>query len=143
MKRKNSKKTRNIKNDERRAMKYIKNIAFSVAVGTLVCAGLLFGLSFILTIQDIPHKLFSYLSTFACGVGTLVGGFTASKLIKEKGLLVGLAVGGIIAALLCVIGALFQGLEIGIFMYIRTAVTVLCGTFGGVLGVNIKKKRKI
>lgn len=143
MKRKNIKKTRLSKTDEGKAMKQLKTITFSVAVGTLVCAGLLFGLSFLVTVQDIPHKLFSYLSTFACGLGSLSGGFLAAKLLKEKGLVFGISVGATMAVLLFIIGAMFQGLEIGIFMYIRTTAVLLSGAFGGILGVNTKKKRKI
>lgn len=145
MKRKNNKagKKRMVKTEEGRAMKKLKTIGWGVGVSALVCAILLLLVSFLVTVQDIPHKVFPYFAVFSASIGSLAGGFTTSKMEKEKGLFNGLVQGAILAVLLFVIGFFFTGIEVGLIGLLRSVLVVLFGAIGGVIGVNQKKKRKI
>lgn len=79
----------------------------------------------------------------AAGAGSgFAGGFIASKLIKEKGLIYG-AISGFAHSLICALTVfiLNKGTA-GNGIFILIAVMTLLSSLGGIAGMNLKKKIK-
>ena len=136
-----SSRTRN-KKDDKNYMPIITKYAISFFVFSLVSSVLLLLFSKTLTIQNVPHKLFVYLSIFAVSVGSFSGAFVLSKQIKENGMRNGLIFGSIIAVTVYIISIYFSGIEFGLPLYVRTFSILILSTIGGILGVNLKRKIK-
>jgi len=82
------------------------------------------------------------LATVAVGIGSFCGGWTAAFCKKEHGLFCGALQGSMTAALLLIL-ALPTGLLIENAMLLRFATAVLCGSFGGFLGVQGRGRKHL
>ena len=78
--------------------------------------------------------------TVVC-IGAFIGGYTAARIQKSKGLLLG-AVGGVLLFLIFWAAGAAAGGVSGVSTLLRLLLMTAAGAFGGVLGVNRRIRRR-
>ena len=74
-------------------------------------------------------------------IGAFIGGYVTARIAKSMGLTLGAICGFALFVVILAIGSAVGG-EIGIVTLMRFLLTVTAGAFGGVIGVNKRKRRK-
>ncbi len=117
-------------------------LAVSSAISSIIYFILIALLTFAALKTSFSNALYLPGAIFAGALSGLVCGFTAARIIKEKGLFWG-GISGLIQSLLCsvVIFILNKGTA-GNGIFILIAVIVAFSAIGGIAAVNIKKKIK-
>ena len=124
------------------AMRYLKPILLGTAAGAVVIAFVLMLLSLLLSLQNIPQMLIMPMVLLALAIGSFAGGWVSAKAVHEKGMILGLCCGALLFIVLLLIGQGIEENSVGILAAIKLVVSLMCGAFGGVFGVNYKKRRK-
>ncbi len=124
-------------------MAYIKPLGIGVAVGLLLTALCMVLFAAILAAYDVFDFLVTVFSLTALVLGAVAAGFTASKLYGKNGLLIGMVVGVVLFALILLVSLAINPQSVTIQTLIKLVVTVLCAGLGGILGVNLKRRKKL
>lgn len=124
-------------------MAYIKPLGIGVAVGLLLTALCMVLFAAILAAYDVSDFLVTVFSLTALVLGAVAAGFTASKLYGKNGLLIGMVVGVVLFALILLVSLAINPQSVTIQTLIKLVVTVLCAGLGGILGVNLKRRKKL
>ncbi len=124
--------------------KSLKKLAVSSSVGAgigiAVSSVLIIALAAVLAIGNIPAMLISPLTSVILAMGAFCGGFLGAKLSGENGLFCG-AISGIIFFLVAwALGGVFEIAGFGISAVIKSAMLIISGAFGGIIGVNYIKR---
>ncbi|MDR0914280.1 MAG: TIGR04086 family membrane protein [Oscillospiraceae bacterium] len=122
----------------------IKGVVFGTVLGALLIA-LLLCLSAIafLSTGALPENIIAYMIVAFNAAGAFFGGYVATRVIKQNGMVWGLCVGGVLLVV-CIIGGIFvSGASVSTLILYKAAAFVLFGVIGGVKGVNHKDKIKI
>ena len=124
-------------------MAYIKPLGIGVSVGLLLTALCMVLFAAILAAYDVSDFLVTVFSLTALVLGAVAAGFTASKLYGKNGLLIGMVVGVVLFALILLVSLAINPQSVTIQTLIKLVVTVLCAGLGGILGVNLKRRKKL
>ena len=122
--------------------KEVKSVFFSIIVGFIVSLLLVLIFSYIMTSVETSENvsvLFSYLVLF---FGALTTGFVNAKILKQNGLVMGAVCGTALFIINLMISLIISESKISTAVLIKLAVIILSCIFGGILGVNIHKKKK-
>lgn len=126
------------------SQKLIKKIAVSAAIGTGIgmfsTSVLIFLMAAAITLADVPAMLISPITVIFLAFGSLCGGFASAKLSGEKGLLCGCLSGILFFVFLWIFGTFFEEPGFGVSAIIKLMMIIISGSFGGILGVNYKRK---
>lgn len=123
---------------------YIKGILFGSIICITVIIVLLMISAFAITqIGNVPTDVINIVVNTINGIGVFCGSFIALRIIKSKGIIFGVTIGGILFALILIAGLISSTETLSINTPIKLVVSVICGGIGGVLGVNRKEKFKI
>ena len=110
-------------------------------VGVLACTVILLIMAAILSAVTVPAAVITPLSLAAAALGAFVGGLVAARLSRERGLLYGAGSGLLLFLLVMAAGfALFPDTR-GALLWLKLLLLVGGGALGGVLGVNLKRRR--
>ena len=74
--------------------------------------------------------------------GGFAGGYGAARAFRKKGLLIGVAVGVILALILTIAGVIFTQQAPAMQSLSKFAILIASAMIGGILGVNAKQKRR-
>ena len=117
----------------------------SVAVGTGVgvAATLIFMLvsAFLMVSVDLAEGASAVMASVSISIGALIGGFVAAKYNKHGGLFCGLFSGAGMFLFFAAL-ALIMGSAIGFNLLVRLVLCAFFGAVGGILGINLQRKRK-
>jgi len=117
-----------------------KPIIIGVLSSALIIAILLCLSAVVLNLTpSVPYGIIDYLTTAIAGIGVLIGSYIASAIMKSRGLIIGLLCAFIILAIIIAIGLSDGKNDVSIMTAIRSAVLLICGAVGGILGVNKKE----
>lgn len=114
-------------------------IAACVISLLLTCA---FGFILKMT-SGIPYGIIDYVTIGIEGVSVLIGAYITCIITKSKGLVIGAVIGILSLLILLCCGFVISENNIGILTAIRSAVVLICGIAGGIIGVNKKERVKI
>ncbi len=89
---------------------------------------------------SIETGLFIPVNMVSLCVGALIGGWICGRIIKQKGLLLGIVCAAIVF-LATASASLAAGGELSLQLLLRLLLMLPCGALGGILAVNKKKKR--
>ncbi len=128
------------KNEPVSCLKFVRPLLVGCGVGAAVGAVVLMALAMAISIKDMPQSLVEPLAVFAIALGGFCGGFFSARIARGKGLLLGICCGTILFCVLALFGVGREGL--GMAGLIRLIVILLCSGAGGVLGVNIRSRRR-
>lgn len=100
-------------------------------------------LAFFMTKNDLGEGVVSAASIVVLSLGAFVCGFTAARINSTRGLIVGVISGLIIFTVLTVVGIIVCGFSLSAIVFVRFAAVLAASVFGGIAGVNVKRKPKI
>jgi putative membrane protein (TIGR04086 family) len=120
---------------------FIKPVFFGIIGGFIISILLLGIFSFVFTVQDIPQSAIIPLVFFTICGGAFIGGFFASHLYKNKGLMIGALTGLLFFLILYIIGVFMKQINVGSLAVLKLVLSVVFGAIGGVVGVNTLSKR--
>lgn len=135
-------KSKSTTSEEPGFLRFLKPLAIGAAAGLVVSLLALALFALILSYQSVPHVLVTPLSIAAVCIGGLVAGVVAGRLLRSKGLLIGLATGLFLYLVTLLASFSLSADAFGMMALIKLGATVLCGVVGGVFGVNTAKKRR-
>ncbi|MBQ2974366.1 MAG: TIGR04086 family membrane protein [Clostridia bacterium] len=117
-------------------------LAVSAVISSVIYFIIIALLTVVVLNTSVSNALYLPGAIFAGALSGLICGFTAARILKEKGLFWG-AICGLIQSLLCsiVIFILNKGTA-GNGIFILIAVIVAFSAIGGISAVNLKKKIK-
>ena len=119
---------------------WLRPVLVGVAVGLIGCIGLLMLMALVVQSVDVPRAAILPLAIAAAALGAFAAGLTAAAVARQKGLLLGAVCGLVLFLLILLAGvAQYAGVSGG-NAAIKFAVLLLCGSIGGVLGVNLRKR---
>lgn len=122
---------------------YLKPFLIGILVSIISTAILLFIFAFLLTIYDASDSIVVIMSMLAWGIGALAGGFAAAKSYGKNGLIIGFCSGLIMFLILTIVAMIINSSGLTIQSFIKLVLSVICACVGGVLGINLKRKRKL
>lgn len=125
--------------EEKFLLSYIKGVVSSFIISII----LFYILGIILTSSKIPEKIITPAILIITGLSILIA--TSVVMIKnnEKGLLKGGLIGLSYFSILYIISSIsMQNFEINVYSMIMLVITFICGSIGGIVGINIKSYKK-
>lgn len=130
-------------NKSREQRPVVSRIVRSLAIGTAV--GILFGVLVLLAAAAVMAAIgtsaaVTPVALSAIALAAFVGGFTAARLLRERGLLIGAACGALLFAVTVLGGLGVDGTADGVAAILKPIIAVGFGALGGVSGVNLKRK---
>lgn len=129
-------------NRESDLVKVVKAILFGSAVGAIVCACLLALFAFMfVSVKSVPQAMIQWLVIICAAIGAFTAGYISIRIYRSKGLIYGAMAGLLMFVILTVVAFIISRDKFTYITVIRLIAMVLSGAFGGVLGVN-KKRRK-
>ena len=130
--------TEKIEKNHKRNFKYILKGVVICFVITMI---LLVFLSAILTYTAVSENICNIAIIVITGMSILIGSSITNLNIGKKGIVNGTIIGGIYIGVLYILSSLATGdFSIGTNSIIMIVIGCVCGTFGGIFGVNLNKK---
>ncbi|MCL2884307.1 MAG: TIGR04086 family membrane protein [Oscillospiraceae bacterium] len=112
------------------------------AVGIVTCAVLLAAFAALFASQPVPTAWIAPVGLVGAALGALAAGFVGARVMKQKGLLIGLLCGLTLYLLVTLCGLLFLHTVGSARTLLKMALMLAASAAGGVLAMNIKKKKK-
>lgn len=125
--------------EEKFLLSYIKGVVSSFIISII----LFYILGIILTSSNIPEKIITPAILIITGLSILIS--TSIVMIKsnEKGLLKGGLIGLSYFSILYILSSIsMQNFDINVYSMIMLVITFVCGSIGGIVGINIKSYKK-
>jgi putative membrane protein (TIGR04086 family) len=119
----------------------LRPVAIGTVVGALVCVLILMIMAAVMVSGVIPAKAVTPMAFVAAALGAFAGGFVAARLSRERGLLYGAATGFLLFLLTTAAGFALLPETGGTLLLLKLALMVGGGALGGILGVNLKRRR--
>ena len=127
----------------------IESIRSSMASRALLSAGwailivlvIILIFAYILTKTDLPDSVISVVTAAALCIGAYAGGYIGAKKNRRNGLIVGVLCGAFIFIVLFIFSLIFASSAEGLSGGAKLFLVMLCGSVGGIVGVNSKNKR--
>ena len=123
--------------------KLLKNTVISLVVSLVTLFALISLCAVIAVSSNYSDQIIIVCSVVCLSLCSVVGGFSSAKLNGKNGLMCGLLTGVCIFLIVAVLSLFFSNGTWSILTAIKFVSTLVCGTLGGILGVNFKWKRKI
>lgn len=96
----------------------------------------------VLKMRTISQNVVFGASIISSCVSSFFAGFIASRILKARGMVIGALSALLLFVIILITGTIFAGDNLSLNTLMRFAAMILAGAFGGVLGVNKKKRRK-
>ncbi|MBQ8603716.1 MAG: TIGR04086 family membrane protein [Oscillospiraceae bacterium] len=113
----------------------VKIIAFilfcAATLGFLLCIA-----AFMIIRIDTPEYVLIPLTTVMLAFTSFIDSFLLAKIMKENGLVTGLAVGMIFVIMVIALGLYHKTFALTGLFFSKVAAVLLAGAMGGILGVN-------
>ena len=120
----------------------VKAVGISVLLGAACIAVLLLLFSIVMVTNDVPAFAIDICTSVSLGLGTLLAGYLAARILRSNGIVVGAVTAAVLFAVLFFISLIFVYRAITIVMLTKFAICLICGIIGGILGVNHKSKKR-
>lgn len=120
----------------------LKPLAFGTVAGVVVTAAILMLFSLLLSSNSLPQGILTPMAIAALCMGSFAGGGVSAKLTGERGLLMGAGTGLLLFLVLLIAGSAVQLVGLDALLFLRLTLMVISASLGGVIGVNLKKRRR-
>lgn len=115
---------------------WIRPLLFGLAVGVIVCVGVLMLIAALIQTVDVPRAATLPLAIAAAAIGAFCAGLTAALIGKNRGLILGAVNGAVLFVLILSAGFIrYAGVD-GTVALIKFAVLTAAGGIGGFVGVS-------
>ena len=119
----------------------IRSVLCTAGVGILIEAATLSAAAAVCLHYNISGVLLAVCAYAACAAASLLTGMIAGKMMRKSGMLYGAAC----AALTCILPLLLCVIlhkSVGAGFALAALLHVLCGAIGGIVSVNMRRRRK-
>lgn len=130
------------KGDLSSARKWILPVLFGTAAGLLGTTVILTLFALVLTLQDIPQGAILPLVIVSVGIGTFLGGYLCARIAGKKGLLYGFLTGLLYYLILTGLSLAIMHFSLDASQAMKLGAALIASSFGGIIGVNGKGKRR-
>ena len=113
----------------------LRALGIGMAFAVLSCTLVLLLAAVIMSSSDVPEGYAAIAADTAVGTA-------AAKVLKMRGLMVGIVMGAVYYAVLMIVGLIFFNTELTAAAVTRLIMIVISSAIGGVLGVNVRIKKK-
>lgn len=125
----------------------IKSMARAVIFGGLFGGVILILMLFLSAFFVLKMKSLSQMAVFAAAiisscVSAFLAGFLASRILKSRGIIVGALSALFLFIIVLLTGTILSSDSINLDTLMRFAAMLLSGSFGGILGVNRRPRRR-
>ena len=120
----------------------LRALGIGMAFAVLSCTLVLLLAAVIMSSSDVPEGYAAIAADTAVIVSSLAAGTAAAKVLKMRGLMVGIVMGAVYYAVLMIVGLIFFNTELTAAAATRLIMIVISSAIGGVLGVNVRIKKK-
>lgn len=118
----------------------VRPLLIGVAAGVAAGSLLLAAAAAVMASVQVPMAAVTPIALAITVLASLIGGFTAARLLREQGLLIGAASGLLIFLVIAIAGFGFSVPISGVQVFLKLALTVGGGALGGIAGVNLLRK---
>jgi putative membrane protein (TIGR04086 family) len=121
--------------------KVVRMFLISSLVGAVFCFLFLsiFAILFV-GIKVVSAMVMGIFSVAAASIGAFVSGFVLAKFQKQKGMFYGAIAGGSLFFILLLFNICIYGLPFTFLGLVKFFCMILSGAFGGVYGVNVRRR---
>lgn len=120
-------------------MRYTGPILWGVCGSAVSCFVLLMIFSVILSASSLPISAARSIAMVALFISSLVGGFIASRILRERGLIIGALSGVAYFLLYMLIGIIFGSAGVQMSIILKLIIATTASAVGGIIGVNFKR----
>lgn len=121
---------------------FAKGILTGGITGLLCCVAFSALFAFILLKYDAQPAMVNVFSIAVSVLSSIAAGFTAAKILRKNGLLVGLISAVLLLLILTAIGMCTCGIQLNAGFAIKLTAMCTGGILGGIIGVNLRKPLK-
>ena len=124
-------------------MKFVRSFLLSIGITGACCLAFLAAAALVVAKSGtLPRDALPLVCTVMGCAAVFIGALLPAIAAREKGLYLGLAAGGLLAASVAVVSYFLYGLPFVVGSIGKGAAFLLSGAIGGVLGANRKNKVK-
>ncbi len=120
-----------------------KFLIFGLLGAVVITALVMLLMAVFMYATNADSKMVSTLSALSLAIGCFFGALFASKIKKSGGLLTGIAVSGVLFAIIFILSLFFGDNAFSVSSLLHAVIMLLSGGIGGILGVNGKQKSLI
>ena len=118
--------------------------AMPILIGTLfsfiISCIFLMVIAFYMSMNDMPDFATMIIAYFVIGVAALIGGIISARIYRSRGMMIGAACGIAYFLVIFIIGLFSSQVEMNTAGLLKFIISLVFGTFGGIFGVNMKRK---
>lgn len=127
----------------RRTNNFMINLIIGILISFILTIILFYILGIILSASNIPERIITPSILIITGVSILISTSIVNMKSEEKGLLKGGTIGIMYFIILYAISSIsLKNFEINVYSLIMLAIAFVCGSIGGIVGINIKSYKK-
>lgn len=126
------------KNKHSRTNNEIIRLVLSILLGIITTTLLILCGAFLLTKNDIPHEYIKFFWIPIALISGIISGFSAGKLMKNKGILWGSIASFVSALVLLIFIYIYNGTETALFSLLILPLEVIPGAVCGIIASNLR-----
>ena len=118
-----------------------KPILIGTTISLIFSCIFLMIMAFYISMNDMPDVASMIIAYIVIAVAALIGGIVSAKIYKCRGMLIGAACGISYFLIIFIFGLFFaSNSEMNTVGLLKFMLSLVFGTFGGIFGVNMKRK---
>ena len=121
---------------------YGKPLLVGTIAGAVTAVAVMLLCALAVSCFSLPTAAMRAMAILTVAAGGFAGGYGAARTFRKKGLLIGVAVGVILALILTIAGVIFTQQAPAMQSLSKFAILIAAAMIGGILGVNAKQKRR-
>ena len=121
---------------------YGKPLPVGTIAGAVTAVAVMLFCALAVSCFSLPTAAMRIMAILTVAAGGFAGGYGAARTFRKKGLLIGVAVGVILALILTIAGVIFTQQAPAMQSLSKFAILIASAMIGGILGVNAKQKRR-
>ena len=122
--------------------RYIKSFLFGQLFGVIALFVSYILFAIVVTAIDLPPFVLTLMTIIGLGIAGLICGYFSAKAIGNKGLVIGFISGLMMSLLFLLLSVLLFSCKWNWRLGIKLIVIGICAIFGGIFGVNSKKRHR-
>lgn len=119
--------------------KICKLTAFLTIVSSIILIGMFVLFSLVVLFSNFSPTLINKLTTIVSGVGIFASTYVISRIVKQKGVFLGLICGGVSSCIVFIATAISTGVLFSIAEFVKIIVILASAWLGGILGANSRQ----
>ena len=121
-------------------MHIVRPALIGTAIGIVSCVLLLLLAATVMASFQLSPSAATPIALSLLAVSSLIAGFSAARIARERGLLYGIGCGMVLFVITALAGLGVESGASGVPFFWKLTLTVGCGALGGIVGVNLKRR---